>query len=176
MSEEAEQIAGLQATSWLLGLNAAQIQDALQAATGSMDELTGSVTELLQAVRQIDENAQISVAFTGLPEDSPLHRFDGRVLDYVQGVLTALQFYDRLSQRLEHVAEALTGIAGLVDEPARLDQAEAWRQLLDGISQRHSTPEEHCLFLQHLPQAPLRYAPPQAASEPSAGAGDIEFF
>ncbi|MEO5343086.1 MAG: HbrB domain-containing protein [Gammaproteobacteria bacterium SHHR-1] len=172
-TEEQDRLEGLQAARWLLDLNAAQIKDALAEANHSMDSLTGSITELLEAVRYVDETVQISVAFSGLPDDSPLHRFDGQVLEYVQGVLTALQFYDRLSQRLDHVARALDDLAGLTQQPGQLDRHEAWRQLLDGINRRHSMPEEQDLFLRHLPLAPLIY---QASEEANADAGDIEFF
>jgi hypothetical protein len=173
LSDESDRLEGLEATRWLLDLSAAQISDALHEANSSMDSLTGSITELLEAVRYVDETVQISVAFSGLPDDSPLHRFDGQVLEYVQGVLTALQFYDRLSQRLDHVAQSLDDLAGLARHPDQLHQLQSWRQLLDAITRRHSMPEEQNLFLRHLSKAPLSY---QASQATNADAGDIEFF
>lgn len=172
MSEQAP-LQGVQATRWLLGLSAAQIRDALQEANNSMDLLTGSVTELMDAVRQVDDQAQIRVELSNLPEDSPLRCFDGYVVEYVQQVVTALQFYDRLSQRMQHVAEGLGDLASLAGDSEGFDHEDSWQRLLDGINARYSTAEERSLLEQQLPKAPLRYVLPAiAASEDD----DIELF
>jgi hypothetical protein len=170
--DEGRQVAGVDATRWMLGLAASQIDEALHEGDASIDALTGSITELMETVRCIDEHAEISFEISGLPEDSPLHRFDGRIVDYVQNVVMALQFYDRLSQRMRHVVEGLEGLGGLTGAPERFNQAGAWQQLLDDVCARHSTREERQLFDRLLSDAPLVYV----AKDTPDGDDDIELF
>ncbi len=166
-------VEGLSAVSWLLELSSAQIGDALNEANQSMDTLTGSVTELMEAVRQIDQHAQIRIAFDNLAEGAPSVQLDGPMVDYVQKVVTALQFYDRLSQRLHHVGEGLDGLARLTRQPDQLNAREPWQGLLQQVTQRHSTSGEWALFQRHLDGAPLDYAVTPGASEDDDG---VELF
>lgn len=173
-AEQPERLEGIAATHWMLGLCASQIKDALGEGDASMGMLIGSVTELIDAVQYIDDHAEIHFEITGLPEDSPLHKFSGRIVDYVQNVVMALQFYDRLSQRLVHVAQGLDELAEMAETPGQLDQLAAWRGLLDRVCALHSTKEEQELFDRQVVQAPLSYV---HQSETVYQAEDeIEFF
>ena len=68
------------------------------------------------------------------------------VSDKVQRFIIAFQFYDKLSQRLNHVSTDLTDLAELVGDRARIYNPAHWQSLQQQIRSRYSTVEEHRMF------------------------------
>ena len=64
----------------------------------------------------------------------------------VQQSIIALQFYDRLSQRLEHVQNTLNGLSSLLGNPSKANDGQAWLSLRDSIRERYTMREEQALF------------------------------
>jgi hypothetical protein len=68
------------------------------------------------------------------------------VHDGVQQSIMAFQFYDRLSQRLDHVKEALEQLGKLVADPGRLYSPQEWTRLQQRIRSRYTMREEQEMF------------------------------
>lgn len=60
----------------------------------------------------------------------------------VQKSIVTFQFYDRLCQRLERVSDGLSGVAGLIGDPAKLYNPFEWNKLHHQIHTSYSTEEE----------------------------------
>ena len=75
-----------------------------------------------------------------------IHRESHAISDEMRESIIAFQFYDKLSQRLDHVAHALSALAELVDDPARLYNPGEWSGLQAGIRSRYSMREEQEMF------------------------------
>jgi hypothetical protein len=57
-----------------------------------------------------------------------------------------LQFYDSLTQRVEHVAQSLQWLESLLADPQQLNSSEAWQQLQQQIRSRYTMEHERVLF------------------------------
>lgn len=68
------------------------------------------------------------------------------VSNKVQRFIIAFQFYDKFSQRLNHVSTDLTDLAELVGDSLRIYSPAEWKSLQQQIRSRYSTPEEHHMF------------------------------
>ncbi|MDO6460906.1 hypothetical protein Q4485_09375 [Granulosicoccaceae sp. 1_MG-2023] len=130
----------------------------------SFAEADGHVCEAFEAI------ADIRAATTGLcgtDQDALAQRLDGNIKRAVH----ALQFYDRLSQRLGHVEENLREVIGIV-ENADEDHSELWQKLQGRLRSVYSTEQEQALFCAFSGR---EYTGSEGAGGAS-GAGDVELF
>ncbi len=64
----------------------------------------------------------------------------------VQATIVAFQFYDKLTQRLDHVTKMLSDVSDLVSAPQRACDLGEWRKMQDAIRSRYSMQEEQEMF------------------------------
>lgn len=64
----------------------------------------------------------------------------------IQQTVVAFQFYDRLSQRLDHVRGTLAQLAELVAEPTRLHSPQEWHALQQQVRASSPMEQEQRLF------------------------------
>ncbi len=131
-----------------LELGAAQLDAAIRESDARVDlcvsiigALATDASELRALVRRLD-----TTQGTELP---PLHeqvqRLAEAINQHAQSTLTALQFYDKLIQRLTHVRDGLVipaDSAAAAIGPVR----PVWSKLLEQVRSRYSTVEERVLF------------------------------
>jgi hypothetical protein len=67
----------------------------------------------------------------------------GRLSAHAQAAITALQFYDKLVQRLSHVRDGLVIPA---DRRADRNTGDEWDGMMDAVRSRYSMVEERVLF------------------------------
>ena len=58
----------------------------------------------------------------------------------------AFQFYDHLTQRLDHVKRDLSWLSSLVSSPDQLYKPEAWQKLQTDIMSNYTMQEERLMF------------------------------
>ncbi len=128
----------------MLNLSVAQIAMAMQDSEDSVSALTESFTNMMGNIEQIADAAE------GLDEASPaksqILRDCGSVQSGIQQSIIAFQFYDRLSQRIDHVRQALEQLSGLVADQNRLYNPQEWKSLQQGLRGRYSMREEQEMF------------------------------
>jgi len=109
-----------------------------------------SITELTQSFTYIA--TQLSDIIDGESSDSAeqqLSNIKENAADIHQKVITstiAFQFYDRLTQRLDHVKRDLSWLSDLVSNPNQLYNPEAWKKLQTDIMSNYTMEEERLMF------------------------------
>ena len=167
---QSEDSISAEATTWMLALGVAQLHSAIRDGDASVQSLSGAFTEMLEAAETIGRVASEQ----GIAEDSPLRQHDRAILEQAQKIIIAFQFYDRLAQRVGHVAQALEGLAELTGSPELADRPEAWSELQERIYNMYSTSEERDLFEALSAGAPIAGLP--EVERDRAEDGDVELF
>ncbi|MEE4360613.1 MAG: hypothetical protein V2I63_03720 [Pseudomonadales bacterium] len=169
----------LRETVLMMELAVGQIEAAMKDSDSSVDALTRTFTDMAGSMGEIREQ------LAALPEDSQLDDLKASLLAHTDGLtgnvhqaIVAFQFYDRLAQRLAHVTESLDGLAQLVGDAQRVEQAEEWSALQDRIRERYSMPEEVEMFEAVLIHGlPVREALANFMNQvKESDSDDIEFF
>ena len=131
----------------MLNLAVAQISMAMHEGEDSVGSLTNSFTGM---VGNVDDIAAVATGEQGkaLPEAvrTSVLSHCASVQSGIQQSIVAFQFYDRLSQRLDHVRFALESLSGLVADKSRLYNPEEWDALQQGIRSKYSMQEEQDMF------------------------------
>lgn len=162
----------------MLFLAVAQIEIALRESDDSVQSLTDTFTSMMAYEKAIGESAD------QLPEDDTVvelkeaikHRAEA-VSTQMQSAIIAFQFYDKLTQRLGHVATSIESLSNLVGDQSRLFNPNEWNQLQGAIRSRYSMREEHEMFDAVMQGADVRDAVRRYnESHKQDLADDIEFF
>jgi hypothetical protein len=130
----------------MLNLAVAQIAMAMHEGEDSVESLTRSFTGM---VGNVDEIAQVAVGLDDASIETTRSEILSRcatVQGSIQQSIVAFQFYDRLSQRLDHVRFALDQLSGLVSDKSRLFNPEEWDGLQQDIRSRYTMREEQDMF------------------------------
>jgi hypothetical protein len=144
----------------LLELTASQLEVALQNTAAQVERLSMSVAAFARLGAEMCAHPDAAVAAQGV-----------RITAEAQRAMFAMQFHDQLSQRVQHVRDALGDMHDALAAPV-LPSAES---LLAVIRGRYTMEDERRLFdalLGHLPQAPR----PASSCENEALRGSVELF
>lgn len=129
----------------MLNLSVAQISMAMHEGEDSVGSLTASFTGMIGKVNDIaataDEMGKEAEASRG-----SILADCAEVQSGIQQTIVAFQFYDRLSQRLDHVKLALEKLSELVSDKSRLYQPDEWGGLQQTIRSRYTMAEEQEMF------------------------------
>jgi hypothetical protein len=98
--------------------------------------------------------------------------------DDIRRAVVALQFHDRLTQKLSHVASNLGTVAELLRDPCRRDARTAWEVLRREIRARYTMDCERSLADAVLPEdSTIRAAAQRDPMMPAPGEGGaIDLF
>lgn len=129
-----------------LELGAAQLDAAMRESDARVDKLATAVSgvaadarALEQAVRTLESQDPAAVQYAR----QHIRELTQALGAHADATITALQFYDKLIQRLTHVREGLVMPSdSAAGKPASVD----WNGLLEQVRARYSTVEERVLF------------------------------
>jgi len=131
-----------------LELGAAQLDAAIRESDARVDQLACAITSVATDARDLEAQVQLLDS----PEPAAvtqararITRLTGALGAHVQATITALQFYDKLIQRLTHVREGLAIPSDSTAGDANL-AASDWSALLEQVRSRYSMVEERVLF------------------------------
>jgi len=144
----------------LLELTASQLEVALQSASSQVERLSNSVAAFAKLGAEMSAHPDAAIAAQG-----------ARVTAEAQRAMFAMQFQDQLSQRMQHVRDALGDLHDALSAPTPPSSAV----LLAAIRARYTMEDERRLFdivLGHLPGAPCA----NADSEHESARGSVELF
>jgi hypothetical protein len=131
-----------------LELGAAQLDAAVRESDARVDKLASAVTAVATDARELKEQtlalesadaAQVERARTRI------RQLAEALAAHVQATITALQFYDKLTQRLAHVRDGLAIPSDSTADPARARSPD-WGAMLEQVRSRYSMVEERVLF------------------------------
>jgi len=120
-----------------LNLGVAQLDAAVRESDAQVDK----IAQCLAAIAADLQRFEAQLPATG----SAGSEFVNSVRSSVQSVVKALQFYDKLIQRLTHVRSGLAIPADATSDPAAAAKVD-WSGILDQVRARYSMVEERVLF------------------------------
>ncbi|QEP42748.1 hypothetical protein D5085_06185 [Ectothiorhodospiraceae bacterium BW-2] len=126
----------------LLNVAAHQIEWSLTDSDESINTLSESFTTMVNEASQIKQmvqhdNPQQSEAIISAAND---------IEQRMHQAIIAFQFYDRLTQRMNHLASSLRLLSELVNDASRLYNPGEWHQLIEAIRQRYTTESDRAMF------------------------------
>lgn len=137
----------VQETITMLYLAVCQIENSISESNLSVDKLTSSFTELAQHSMEVDN------LVLGLERADQLQDFKNRISHTTQEIqqkvnqaITAFQFYDRISQRLDHVASSLQQTSELMQNKDNLNSQDAWKHVQEKVKNSYSMEAERIMF------------------------------
>lgn len=130
----------------MIHLGVAQIEMAMRESDDSIDALTGSFTTMVEHVSAISRAAREIKGDENLETIDRIQTDCQDVTANMQHSIVAFQFYDKLSQRLDHVNHAMNQLAELVADQSRLYNPNEWVGLQGRIRSRYSMQEEQDMF------------------------------
>jgi len=150
----------LKETVLMLNLAVAQIDESMNEGNSSVETLSGSFTGLATNLRDI----QSSVLQMKDKDDNAdklrliIEGSTTTALDKVHSAIIAFQFYDKLTQRLDHVSQSLGALATLITDPAALYSPVEWRALQESIRSKYTMEEERNMFDKVIAGVPIEEA------------------
>lgn len=154
----------LKETVLMLNLAVAQIDGSMSEGNSSIETLSTSFTGLATNLSDI----QSSILQMKGKDDSDGNDVDKlkliiegsttTALDKVHSAIIAFQFYDKLTQRLDHVSKSLAALTALITDPAALYSPVEWRVLQESIRSKYTMKEERNMFDKVIAGVPIEEA------------------
>lgn len=130
----------------MMNLAVAQIDMAMRDSDDSISALTNSFTSMVGYVNAISQAASQITDDENAATIADIQKNCTEVTSNMQHSIVAFQFYDKLSQRLDHVNHSLTALTDLVADQSRLYNPNEWIGLQGKIRGRYSMKEEQDMF------------------------------
>jgi hypothetical protein len=132
----------------MLALTVAQIETSMKEGDQSVNQLTDSFTDLASHSQEIIAEAQ--KLDPNIPREAKIRKnmlcaAEG-LTGKIQQAVIAFQFYDRLSQRLDHASHSLEKIGHLIADSAERYQENAWRSVQEDIKSSYTMEAERIMF------------------------------
>lgn len=138
-------------TITMLALAIVQIESSMTDGEQSVNTLTHSFTEMAQYVAKIrDVSHEISSGKLDRHKRTITHNTQ-ELEDSIREAVVAFQFYDRISQRLDHVCNSLDRLGGLLSDKDAQDAPEKWQALQNSIETSYTMEAERIMF-EHILQ------------------------
>jgi hypothetical protein len=152
----------LKETVLMLNLAVAQIDGSMSEGNSSIETLSASFTGLATNL----SNIQSSIfQMKGKYDDGDAEKLkliiEGSTttaLDKVHSAIIAFQFYDKLTQRLEHVSQSLGALTALISDPTAIYSPIEWRALQESIRAKYTMKEERNMFDKVIAGVPIEEA------------------
>ncbi len=134
------------ATIRLLTVATAQISLSLNVGDKSVDVVGDAFENMLKHVDQIMgvlNKTQQADFDNNKPE---LMELCQQTSQQMQSFIVAFQFYDELSQRLNHISHGLSGLSELIADGERFKKVEEWDRLKVNIREKYTIQDEVEMF------------------------------
>ncbi len=132
----------------MLALTIAQIETSMKEGDKSVNQLTSSFTDLASHSQEIMEEAKKldkNIPHEAEIREKMLNTAEG-LNGKIQQAVIAFQFYDRLSQRLDHASNSLEDIGHLIANSSQRYEEEAWRKMQENIKSSYTMEAERIMF------------------------------
>ena len=163
-------------TAKLLGLSVTQIHTSLTDGDNSVGTLTQSFGQLAEFSGKVND---LSSAKEITPQSiEKIQALSNDMSSAIDEAIVAFQFYDRLSQRMAHVSDALDRLSQLIKDDKNLNDPVGWKHLRDTIKNSYSLDAEHVMYEAIMAGATTEEALAlyQEKIQESNAADDIELF
>lgn len=131
----------------LLCLAMAQVETTLNDSSKDVSKLTNAFTHIASDAQKLG----LACSKLGNPEDfetakPEIMSFASSISQEMGMAIVAFQFYDRLSQKLGHVNDALTHLGDLISDTSRLYSPNEWLKIQEEIKSNYTMECERLMF------------------------------
>lgn len=126
----------------LMKLCMAQMLLSLQQSDEEVEKLTSSFQELANICPELE----IIISQLNLTDNSKIEALHEKMRLQVNQSIVAFQFYDRLSQQLNHVIKNIELLNQLTQDNTNLDDESKWLELRAHVLKSYSMESEHLIF------------------------------
>lgn len=130
-------------TANLLGLSILQIHTTLTDGSRSINTLSDSFQELAEYCFSVQT---ILAEQTSSSTTNQVLQINEDMRAKISAAIIAFQFYDRLTQRLDHVTGSLEQLGDLIKDDTHLNDPDGWKNLRDHIRSSYTLATEHVMF------------------------------
>ena len=135
-------------TITMLALTIAQIETSMKDGDKSVDILTSGFSDLAKnskdIIREAGKLTPDSVNNTEIQKNI-IHAAKD-IEERLQQAVISFQFYDRLTQRLDHASQSLEKIGHLIANPNERYKKDAWRKAQEDIKGSYTMQAERIMF------------------------------
>ncbi|MGB1091109.1 MAG: hypothetical protein ACPGYX_03210 [Oceanobacter sp.] len=131
----------------MLALAVAQIDSSLTEGSRSVNQLSSSFTMMAdntQTILKLASDEKSADEATAAKEQ--IASIAVQINEEIREAIVAFQFYDRLSQRLEHVSSSLERMGHLIADPSMRYSPNAWNLLQGHIKGKYTMEAERIMF------------------------------
>lgn len=168
-------------TILMLGVSIGQIEHAMSDGHDSVKTLAESFANMHNELKRVRQAAQsLSPEILATPAVQEIISNSTEAARSTDKAIIAFQFYDRMTQRLQHVCDAVDSLAALVSDQRRLYNPGEWVELQTQIRSKYTMEEERLMFDAILQGMPLKQAlaltEAALAARKAAPDSDLELF
>ena len=131
----------------MLYLAVCQIEATMTDSNTSVETLTRSFTELANHTGNVSNQIQ------DLTQVEELEKFKSDIVSTaaemqsnISSSVEAFQFYDRVCQRVDHVARSLEKVTLILADPSKLHNQTAWKEVQQEIKSSYTMEAERIMF------------------------------
>ena len=131
----------------MLYLAVCQIEATMNDANSSVNTLTESFTQVANHTQEVRTQAQ------GITRVEEIENFNGdlakttdEIQDNISKAIQAFQFYDRVCQRIDHVARSLEKVSDILSDNENITNKDSWRTVQDQIKSSYTMEAERIMF------------------------------
>ncbi len=131
----------------MLYLAVCQIEATLGDSNSAVETLTQSFLRLAEHAKSVDQQIQ------DIQQVEDLVRFKRGISDAagemgknINASIEAFQFYDRICQRLDHVARGLENVSRVMADDQQIDNPAAWERIQGSIKNSYTMEAERIMF------------------------------
>lgn len=129
----------------MITLAVSQIECTMTDGEKSVTELTDSFTYIASQLKEVIESSESAKESSNNDlESMKLSATD--IHQQIMNAIVAFQFYDRLTQRLDHVKRDLNWLSNLVGDPQQIFNPNSWSKLQQDIMSNYTMEEERIMF------------------------------
>lgn len=158
---------------------ARSLRFAIEQISTSLQESEESVNILIDAITSISGSAhRIEESLDSAPPDelrTILRCECGNSQQSIQRAVTAFQFYDRLTQRFEHIRDNLAAVASIIEAPNQ-QHPQLWNELHRKVRSLYSFEQEQHMLKSLLQGMESARSGKQPALDRTGHTTDIELF
>ena len=130
-------------TVLMLNLAMARMTHAMRDGDESVDSLTHSFTQMVGHIKFMQDT------IAEMDDDNTrtdLLEHSTSIRGQIDSAIMAFQFYDRLSQRMQHVSNSLDALSSLVASPHRLYNPIEWKAMQELIRSNYTLDSDKQMF------------------------------
>lgn len=133
-------------TITMLALAVAQVESSMKDGEKSVGALSASFTDMAKQLSNI-RNLTDDVSPENLADHKlTINKSTSNLEHNVNNAVIAFQFYDRISQRLDHVCHSLDKLGTLISHKDTLYNPNSWKELQNQIKSKYTMEAERIMF------------------------------